>query len=41
MDFSIFNNLVAMLNGPADFELFKLLISYSISKAVVGKSSKL
>jgi hypothetical protein len=40
IDFSIFNNLVGMLNGRADFELFRLLISSSISKVVVGKSGK-
>jgi hypothetical protein len=38
MDFSIFNNLFGILNGPADFELFRLLISSSISKVVVWKS---
>jgi hypothetical protein len=41
MDFSIFNNLVAMLNGRADFELFRLLIFLQFQKSSLGKPEKL
>ena len=37
----IFNNFVGMLKGPVDLEGLSLLISSSISVAVVGKSTKL